>query len=481
MKRSKLTCNPLAAIAFGAATVLSLSASASEDEFAAVSGHWKWSGYSRIVTITNTGFAVRAVTEISCLVLMEGERQELAKLLDRVTVRGADGFTAQDYAGINVYHFERIPSLPATCEAPSEATPQQTFDVFWQYFDDNYAFFEERGIDWDARYARFRPKVEASTSDEELFRILSDMVANFDDAHVNILAGPVESLYDPESDALYFSPGRPAAADLVLEDFFKAQKDGPEAVKSKIAFQFMVLRQINEHLKANVLKNRHHAAGDELLLWGEVVPGIGYFAVHSMAALFTPPGSQDTGAEVAGVEAVLDEQIIPFLADKKAVILDTRFNGGGHDAVSMAIAARFADTKRLAFTKAARDGDGFLPAREIYVAPQGPAQYVKPVYLLTSSLTASAAEIFTLAMMTLPHVTRVGQTTNGILSDQWIAPLPNGWMISLSNEVYMAADGVLYEGPGVPAEVDAPVFVRGAFWENVDKAYEAALALARAQ
>jgi len=446
-----------------------------EDTFSSLQGHWKWQGYNRILSISEKGYSLKARSAISCLAYDDGA--DLAEQFDRLVLDGANRFTAYDKGGINKYRFTRMPTLPATCEESVKDGPEHIFEVFWRYFDENYAFFKTHNIDWTARYAEYRPKVNSYTSDEALFQIFSDMLTGFNDGHVGVLAGPFESLYDPESNVPYFNAGMPAASQLVLKDMFEAQKDNPDAVKSENAHQFTVLRDINEHLKSNLLKGQYHSAANELILWGEISPGIGYFAVHAMSSLFSTPGTVTANDDVIGVSKILDTQIIPFLSNKKAVVLDVRFNGGGYDAVSLAIASRFADRERLAFSKKAQDKEGFAPAQEIYFAPQGPAQYTKPVYLLTSSLTASAADIFTMSMMTLPHITRVGMPTQGILSDMWIAPLPNGWLVSLSNEVYLAADGTSYEGVGVPVQVEAPVFVRSAFWENIDKATDAAHAL----
>lgn len=52
--------------------------------------------------------------------------------------------------------------------------------------------------------------------------------------------------------------------------------------------------------------------------------------------------------------------------------------------------------------------------------------------------------------MALPNVTRIGTPTYGVLSDMLEKHLPNGWSFSLSNEVYLAVDGKLYEGLGIP-------------------------------
>ena len=89
----------------------------------------------------------------------------------------------------------------------------------------------------------------------------------------------------------------------------------------------------------------------------------------------------------------------------------------------------------------------------------------------------SAAEIFSLAMMALPNVTRIGTPTYGILSDSLEKQLPNGWSLGLSNEVYVAADGNLYEGRGIPPNIEVKAQTGGSFHERMRLDIDTALAL----
>ena len=92
--------------------------------------------------------------------------------------------------------------------------------------------------------------------------------------------------------------------------------------------------------------------------------------------------------------------------------------------------------------------------------------------LLTSGLTASAAEIFVLSLMNHPRVTRVGEPTSGILSDVMERHLPNGWMVTLSNELYRAVDGELYEDRGIPPHVDIRFLDRASRGKDEDAMLE---------
>jgi len=74
--------------------------------------------------------------------------------------------------------------------------------------------------------------------------------------------------------------------------------------------------------------------------------------------------------------------------------------------------------------------------------------------LLTCDAVFSGGEVFALAIRQLPHVTILGDHTNGIFSYQLEKRLPNGWEYCLSYQVYLSADMVCYEGKGVPADIE---------------------------
>ena len=57
-------------------------------------------------------------------------------------------------------------------------------------------------------------------------------------------------------------------------------------------------------------------------------------------------------------------------------------------------------------------------------------------------------------MNALPQVTTIGETTQGGLSDLLFVFLPNGWLVTLSNEQYTSHDRIVYEGVGIPPEIE---------------------------
>ncbi|MBL8967249.1 MAG: S41 family peptidase, partial [Spirochaetaceae bacterium] len=151
------------------------------------------------------------------------------------------------------------------------------------------------------------------------------------------------------------------------------------------------------------------------------------------------------------------EEILCELEGAEALVMDLRFNGGGRDGHSLAILSRLVAERTLAWTKEARSGPGWTPQASRYVEPSQGRRWTKPIYVLTSGLTASAAETFALGLSARPGVVFVGEPSAGIFSDMLPRRLPNGWIATLSNERYRGPDGSRPEGLGIRPGVEAPM------------------------
>lgn len=87
------------------------------------------------------------------------------------------------------------------------------------------------------------------------------------------------------------------------------------------------------------------------------------------------------------------------------------------------------------------------------ISPKGTYQFLKPIVLLTSRYTASAAEMFVMAMSVIPNVTVVGDTTGGGVGAPIYRELPNGWTYRLSTRYYADANGRVMEGVGIIPDI----------------------------
>jgi carboxyl-terminal processing protease len=149
------------------------------------------------------------------------------------------------------------------------------------------------------------------------------------------------------------------------------------------------------------------------------------------------------------------------------IIVDVALNGGGSDAAAQIVASFFADERRPVLRYEAADA----PSQEIFVSPRGGGEGRK-VLLLTSEVTASAAESFVLIMRAFPHVTHVGGRTRGGLSSLLPKPFPNGFRVTLAYQRVLDAEGVLYEGIGIPPDRELQLFPDG----NIDGGFALVLA-----
>jgi C-terminal processing protease CtpA/Prc len=303
-----------------------------------------------------------------------------------------------------------------THRAAQEANdPEQIFEQVWKTFEEKYALFDAKGVDWKALYRVYRPKVSNATTDDDLFRILSDMLGHLNDNHVSL---------ESKNPDRYYSAG------YLYQHFSESGVD---------SFQKMMAeRPVPESRFGEGLQER----ADGIFAYGWAREGVGYFHFKGFANL------------EASRKAI--DEIIEVFRDSKAIIIDVRRNGGGDDRVGKLIADRFADQKRLYMTTRVRKGPGysdFETPKRWYVEPDGPIQFTKPVMFLTDRTSISAAENFALAMKVLPHVIQIGDLTSGCFADRASESLPNGWKFAYSYNLFLDHTGFCWEGIGVPPEI----------------------------
>lgn len=432
-----------------------------------LSGLWRTAGYNLVLEVTGDDYAVYEITSHSAMQVRTGKtariEAELGSIRTGASADKRELLAQYCVAPIVLERIDRLPDVPLI--APDEADPVKRFDILWQTFQENYAFFELRGVDWAAEREKWRPRVKPTTSEGELFRICAAMLAALGDNHVWLDADGFD--YEP-----YRKPPEATQFRTWRTEYERQRPDVP--LIEYLGKQYDNYRSTSRRLLADQLTGKLTLAANNRLAWGMLPGNVGYLEVRGMAG-FT--GKRDAPrAQFAALATALD-RAISELADARAMIVDVRFNGGGWDDASLLIASRFADRRRAAFSKHAVAGDGFTPRHVVHVEPAGPRQFTRPVVLLTSPMTASAAEIFTFCMRELPHVTQAGAATMGIHSDTLERHLPGGWTVYLSNEVYRAADGAVYEKTGIPPQHTIEMFTPADFRDERDQVVAAALEL----
>jgi hypothetical protein len=438
-------------------------------------GIWKSHGYGWILKIDSEGYALFDYTPNACIEFEHGTAKEFEAGFDLLTGDHESQLSLCVRHDITRYDFDRVEALPANTlfmEAPRRTGQRENLDFFCDVFAQDYAFFDLRGVAWNEACSTARSNLHGDSNPEDLFRELHALIKPLGDNHVIL------------------SDGERTVSSEGIAEIKTIVQDELGLGSASIGDPANIAR-ISPFINNEFLGGTGSSAGNGVINWGMITSGVGYLnvlklfgladTIDAKTATDLPPRRADHARFLRGdldaIEAIMD-QVMSDLEQAGSIILDIRLNGGGFDNVGMAIANRFADRKRLAFTKQARNGSGVTPMQEFFIEPGGGFQFTRPVYVLTSARTASAGDIFAMCMRNLPHVTLVGHPSTGILSDNLKKHLPNGWTTSISNEFYCSSDGKLFEGPGVPVDVETAVFIKDDFKAGYHIAVEKALELA---
>lgn len=89
---------------------------------------------------------------------------------------------------LKTYKYTRLKELPISCRelANNPNDPVYNFEVLWNTFNEQFCYFEERKIDWNVVYKRYRPRVTNETIALELHQIFDEILTSFNDGHVDI-------------------------------------------------------------------------------------------------------------------------------------------------------------------------------------------------------------------------------------------------------------------------------------------------------
>ncbi|MGE5361363.1 MAG: S41 family peptidase [Bacteroidales bacterium] len=422
-------------------------------------GIWLSDGYGLMAEIGGDEMRLFEVTPISCIGSGVATRQRSAAGHPVFRMSGGPLLTLLPgaSAGERRIHppgaasdivIRRVPAKPAACARETPDTPESNFDVFWTTFNAHHAFLRERGVDWAATRAKYRPQVTAATTPGDLFSVLSAMIEPLHDAHTSLRASTLVRT---------FHGGRAGWAPIGQDTAGQA---------------FEIIR--TKYLQG---APRSFCSGN--VLYGRTRNnGAGYLRIAAFAG-YAGGGFE---AEARALAEALDA-IVEDLRGLKTLVIDVRVNGGGADPLGVMVASRLTDRRYVAFVKRARndpeDPTRFTAPQTTWVEPAPGARFTGQVVELTSRDSISAAETFSMALMgRTPRVVRIGEPTQGVYSDVLGRRLPNGWRFGLPNEVFLTEGGKHFEVVGVPPDVAVPVFPREDLRAGRDSALDKALELA---
>ncbi|MEO1487030.1 MAG: S41 family peptidase [Bacteroidota bacterium] len=415
-----------------------------------LNGTWKSLGSGWVLQIQDsTEYTLFDVTEISCL---KNRTAELSEMLGDLQLQND---TLALTKGVMTYRFVRDENALRQCATPHSTSEQKNtlfnFEVFAETVNEHYAFFELNGIQWDALYAAQKDKIIRDTTQVNLYQVIDETLTLLNDNHAYLEATDevYEALEAQETEASTEEDSRETLPEY-----------GDLQIASMVA---------KSHMEEELTEDA------KLIRWGKMSENLGYVQIMTMwlhadldipQALIDQNGFVDAYVETfhnmyegdyikqeAKAVATVMEKVMNDLRSLDAIVLDVRFNGGGQDAVSYAILKHFVGEKVHIANQKLRYGNQFSPPLELYL--EGVTKpFLKPVYVLTSPQTGSAAEAFSMATLALPHFKRIGSATSGAMSTALEKTLPNGWSFAISNEINLDLKGNVYENIGIPVDYD---------------------------
>lgn len=305
----------------------------------------------------------------------------------------------------------------AAAETESMSSPEEDFEYLWDAFNDNYALFEVKGLDWEGLYGVYRPKVSENTTDEQLFRVVSDMLGHLNDNHVVLMS---------------LEPLRFFCAGSLFESLGGSMESFRELPQRRPFFP--------SYFKSGLTESEN-----KIFFHGWADEGIGYLHFNKFS---DPEGSGKA------IDSILNR-----FSEAQGIIIDVRNNVGGDDSVGKLVAERFTPEKRHYLTVTTRiEGTPgqFGPGEEWHLEPGGLPGFGGPVVIIANRCTLSAAENFLLAMKTLPNVTIIGETSSGAFGSARNFEMPNGWRFMVTYKLFVDRDGFCWEGIGVPPHLYQP-------------------------
>ena len=294
-------------------------------------------------------------------------------------------------------------------EPDAPDSPVSVFDYLWNKVDQQYAFFDVKGVDWDSVYEVYRPMVYDEIELDSFFYVCSAILNTLQDGHTNLISNFDVS----HNDSVYYR--------------MYAEKNIDEQV---VVLNYLT---VNYHTTGSIA---HNAIRD-----GKVA----YLRYSS----FMDDISTDNLDYLRHIYENCD-----------GMILDLRQNGGGNILNISTLLSMFDNHGQPLYRTQIKSGpehDAFTELTTVYADstdyddPFIDEPYTKPFAVLIDRGSYSATSFFAICTMAYDNIKLFGDYSGGGLGLPNGGALPNGWTYRFSITRTIALDGGNYEN-GVPPQ-----------------------------
>jgi C-terminal processing protease CtpA/Prc len=368
----------------------------------------------------------------------------------------------------------------------------------WSEVKYNFVYTDTlKELDWDKLYLDYLPKVRATSSTAAYYRVLAQFVAQLRDGHTGVWparellntewAKPlmkthlveghvlVRAVFDPALVAKGVTPGTEIVAvdgvpvktyahddivpyvsastaqDLEARTYGFQFLQGPLKLAPRVSFRSAAGKTFDADVQRVAFEKFFELAPKDAPFELRILPGnVAYVALNGF-----------------GDDQAADRFIAAFdqIAKSSALVIDLRNNGGGNSGVGYRVLATLTDKPFATSKWATRDYRPTYRAWQLVnpdheeldeAYPADAAhQYTKPVAVLTSAGTYSAAEDFMVAFDSMKRGPIVGEATGGSTGQPLMLSLPGGGQARICTKRDTYPDGRRWVGIGIAPTVKA--------------------------
>lgn len=301
-------------------------------------------------------------------------------------------------------------------EETFDDTPEGNFEALWQIIDEHYCFLDYKaeayGLDWNEVHTRYRQRINPKMSKVQLQEVLTDMLAELRDGHVNLYTSADVSRY------------------------WVWHEDYP--------------RQWSQELRDRYLGTDY-----------KIAAGIKYRILEDNIGLLI----YESFASAVG-EGNLDD-VLYYLRSCDGLIIDVRGNTGGQLSMAELLSQRLTNERILVGYSQYKTGRGhndFSAPQPEYIEPSKGVRWQKRVVVLQNRECYSACNTFIRNVRACPNVTTLGDPSGGGSGMPFSSELPNGWAVRFSASPSFDKDMQHIEfgiSPDIPCTLDSADVARG--------------------